>query len=310
MQTRALLPSTWKNLFYPPEKNEYVYFAGRDENPFATSSPFAKAAWAADASMLSYQCYGPNPMPDDDVRQNLRDMTYHPLLTGAVAGTEGFFAAHKDFAILAFRGTEISDIKDAFIDLAILLVAEPDNSATTCKAHRGFHLALNCVWKEVNQYLSDYRKAHPHSEICFTGHSLGGALATLALSRFEGGGGSLYTFGCPRVGNEAFCQRVAAMADRGVYRFANRNDPVTHVAPQNFGYMHTSSPMLHIDDEGRIQEMASAPIGDWVDLARVIQGFPRAGLIINLNSPAAAYLADHSPAQYCIRLWNYVAGLK
>ena len=79
MEARALLPPTWKNLYYPPEKGEYIYFAGRDDYPFPTSSgiqtryaqtdprllPFVKAAYAVDASMLGYQAYGQASMPED-----------------------------------------------------------------------------------------------------------------------------------------------------------------------------------------------------------------------------------------------------
>jgi len=310
MQTRALLPSTWKNLFYPPEKGEYVYFAGAEEYPFTTSGNFAKAAWAADASMLSYQRYGPAPMPEEDFALHLSGFTYRSLLTGLATGTQGYFAWQDDFAIMAFRGTEFGNLTDSFVDLAVLLVAEPDGSVGASKAHRGFHVAVNNVWDEVLHHIGAYRKAHPRSEICFTGHSLGGALATIALSRFEGGGASLYTFGCPRVGNQAFCQRVAEMADLGIFRFVNGNDPVTHVPPHDFGYSHTAAPFFQIGYDGDIQQISNAPLGDWTDLARLIQALPRAGLIFDLNSPAPAYLADHSPAQYCIRLWNCVAGLR
>src|SRR5258705_3802678 len=142
MEIRALLPPTWKNLYYPPEKTEYVYFAGRDEDPFPASSniqaryaqthsrllPFVKAAYAADASMLGYQRHGKDPMPEEDFRNNLQNLTYQPLRTGLATGTEGYFAQHDDFALMVFRGTEKGDPKDSFADLSLLLVAEPDYS--------------------------------------------------------------------------------------------------------------------------------------------------------------------------------------
>ena len=117
MEIRALLPPTWKNLYYPPEKSEYVYFAGRDEFPFPASGniqtryeqtnprllPFVKAAYAADASMLGYQGYGQAPMPEEDFRNNLKNFTYQPLRTGLATGTEGYFARQDDFAIMVFR---------------------------------------------------------------------------------------------------------------------------------------------------------------------------------------------------------------
>jgi hypothetical protein len=193
------------------------------------------------------------------------------LRTGLATGTEGYFVRQDDFAIMVFRGTEQGDSKDSFTDLSLLLVPEPDYSTAAeepqkalrhlsfieslfhpspCKVHHGFQFAVNDVWKEVHQYLWDYRKAHPHSEIVFTGHSLWAAQATLAVSRFGGGNASLYTFGCPRTGNGVFCQRVVNQADQGVFRFVNGNDPVTHVPPEDLGYRHTSPLLRHIDYEG------------------------------------------------------------
>src|SRR4029077_4198542 len=119
-----------------------------------------------------------------------------------------------------------------------------------------------------------YRAMHLHSEICFTGHSLGGALATLAESRFGGGGASLYTFGCPRTGNRPSCERARRQADLGVFRFVNGCDPVTYVPPEDLGYRHTAVPMRHIGEDGDIQEMSVAPNGDWTDLERTIRGLP------------------------------------
>ena len=59
---------------------------------------------------------------------------------------------------------------------------------------------------------------HPHAEICFTGHSLGAALAVLAFSRFADPDISLYTFGCPRIGDAAFRDRVLSNTGKGIYR--------------------------------------------------------------------------------------------
>jgi hypothetical protein len=64
------LPGTLKNLFYPPERSEYTYFARAGECAFANGSAMAKAAWAADASMLAYARYGANRMADSDLNAN------------------------------------------------------------------------------------------------------------------------------------------------------------------------------------------------------------------------------------------------
>jgi hypothetical protein len=125
MEIRTPLPPTWKNLYDPPEKSEYVYFAGRDEYPLPATTniqtryaqtnprllPFVKAAYAEDASMLGYQGYGQAAMPEEDFRNNLKNFIYQPLRTGLATGTEGYFARQDDFAIMVFRGTEKGDRK-------------------------------------------------------------------------------------------------------------------------------------------------------------------------------------------------------
>lgn len=80
--------------------------------------------------------------------------------------------------------------------------------------------------------------------VYLTGHSLGGALATLAAfdaaaTEFASGsveGLTLYTFGSPRVGNGAF----AAAFDRAVpdaWRVTNANDVIARI-PRAIGYRH------------------------------------------------------------------------
>ncbi|MBL4845162.1 MAG: lipase family protein [Planctomycetes bacterium] len=66
------------------------------------------------------------------------------------------------------------------------------------QVHGGFKAAFDSIWPDVEQYL----KTAP-SDVWFTGHSLGGAVATLAAAR-HGSSARLYTYGSPRVGTPAF----------------------------------------------------------------------------------------------------------
>jgi hypothetical protein len=66
-----LLPGSLKNLFFPPEKEEYTYFARAKECPFASGDSVAKGAWTADASMLAYARHGAKHMPAVDFEENL-----------------------------------------------------------------------------------------------------------------------------------------------------------------------------------------------------------------------------------------------
>ena len=167
------------------------------------------------------------------------------------------------------------------------------------------------MWAQVHDCLVSYRETHPGAEICLTGHSLGGALAMLTLSRSADPHVSLFTFGCPRVGNQAFCDR--SMQNRkSVFRYVNFNDAVTHVPPEGEFYRHAPVTFQHIDNDGDLSEstdcsIAAAFKGDVIALETAFQGVPSNPLsgLDKIDAPPA--LVDHSPARYCVRLWNLVS---
>jgi len=326
-----LLPGTLQNLFYPPR--EYVYFARASEVPFASAGAVAKAAWAADGAMLAYARYGENRMIDADLDANFgRAGLAYEKIGGTTAdwnapGTQAIFASGADFAMCAFRGTERDDPDDLLSDADVLLSHEPDYRpasqdpgpalghlafvshlfAEPCFVHRGFQLALNQVWDEVHGLVTDYRRRYPSAEICFTGHSLGGALALLAFSRFADPDISLYTFGCPRIGNGAFRDRVLSNPGRGIYRYVNYNDAVTHVPTESLLYRQTPERCYRFTADGSLDTDDGSFKGDIESLRAAIAGLPSSIRFQNLDDvPAPPSLVDHSPARYCFRLWDCV----
>ena len=69
-------------------------------------------------------------------------------------------------------------------------------------------------------------------KIILAGHSLGGALATLAACYFYDLGlkkenMSIYTFGAPPVGDEDFCKKYRNNLD--IYRVINKNDVIPKI---------------------------------------------------------------------------------
>ena len=108
-------------------------------------------------------------------------------------GTQVYCWRDDKVACVAFRGTEPAQWSDIKADLKIRKVKCP-----TGFVHRGFRDALNEVWEDVSAWLSKVKCEH----VFFTGHSLGGALATLAASRWNTETTHLYTFGSPRVGGK------------------------------------------------------------------------------------------------------------
>jgi hypothetical protein len=329
-----LLDGTLKNLFFPPEKDEYQYFQVAAGHSFPDGDYLVQASWAADAAMLSYARYGARRMGSDELAENVKraGLTLRATIgedprDWNAPGTQAFFATADDFAILAFRGSEIDDPDDGGDDLDIRLVHEPDyaGSATTllghlaviehlftapCLVHRGFQSALNRVWAQVHEQLSQYRRERPDAAICLTGHSLGGALALLTYSRLSDPKVSAYTIGCPRVGDGVFGRRVSANPGKGHYRFVNGDDLVAHVPPESALYRHAPLECYRFDETGRLDtENEEELLADLVAVHGALRGLPadfRSHPEMLGQLPAPPCLVDHSVARYCMRIADCV----
>ena len=158
-------------------------------------------------------------------------------------GTQVFCWKDGKHACVSFRGTEPTEWTDIKSDLKIRRVKCP-----TGFVHRGFRDALDEVWADVVAWIAKQKCEH----VFFTGHSLGGALATLAASRWNTVTTHLYTYGSPRVGGKKFIQ---SFKTKERYRFRNNNDIVTRVPFELFGYKHVSGEggnFIYFDIDGNV----------------------------------------------------------
>ncbi len=146
--------------------------------------------------------------------------------------SQAYVVVKDDAVVVAFRGTE----KKAgdFIDDAKVVRTEFVTGEKGTKVHRGFKAATEDVWAGPNGIeatLKSLRSAKPGRSVLLTGHSLGGAMATVATAELAKAGTpatGTYVFGSPRVGNEEF----AAWFDKTVttlYPHQKQNDAVTRV---------------------------------------------------------------------------------
>uniref|UniRef100_A0AC34QPU1 Fungal lipase-like domain-containing protein n=1 Tax=Panagrolaimus sp. JU765 TaxID=591449 RepID=A0AC34QPU1_9BILA len=104
-----------------------------------------------------------------------------------------------------------------------------------------------------NDFLA-LKNANPDYQVWVTGHSLGGAMASVAASSIVHLGYStasnlkLYTFGQPRTGDKTF----AAAHDKLIpesYRVTHKADMVPHVPPENLlSYFHHQSEVWYNND--------------------------------------------------------------
>jgi hypothetical protein len=171
-------------------------------------------------------------------------------------GTQCFMATTEHNIFVCFRGTEVDQWRDIIADLLGFQIEWIDPKA---RIHYGFAQALDCVWgkdrdeadpgttqsepglprvlRQLREDMKDGATQPRERRVWITGHSLGGALATLAADRVIRAGilkpsdiGGVFTFGQPRVGNGPFA-RGYPLHDRH-FRFVNGNDVVTRVPPR------------------------------------------------------------------------------
>jgi triacylglycerol lipase len=154
-------------------------------------------------------------------------------------GTQAFAMSNDKIIVVAFRGTEPNQIKDWLTDLDFNLVNGPLDG----KVHEGFYTALSNVWQRIERTISEFR-AKKSKSLWFTGHSLGAALATLAVSRFRDEDrpvDGLYTFGQPRTGDRTFARNFNFEFKPYAFRFVNNNDIVTRMPPRALKYSHVGT---------------------------------------------------------------------
>ena len=218
-------------------------------------------------------------------------VTFASDTSRAEDSARGYIGANADAVILAFRGTD--DVADWLINLNVKQIEEHG-----ALVHRGFSRALAAVWSRIETQLQSLLDRHPR-KIWVTGHSLGGALATLAALRLQRMGLSqleTFTFGQPRVGNRALAEQITMP----FYRFAYYADPVCLApfsVPRAMHYKHAGTRKL-IEATGRIVDKDSHFLTRL--LSRIVSAKQVANDFIDndLKSFLANRINDHYMANY------------
>lgn len=110
-------------------------------------------------------------------------------------------------------------------------------------AHAGFLLAYNSAASLVISTVKAQLAANPGYALVTSGHSLGGALSSLAglslKSNFPSSSVTVYTFGQPRTGNAGYAALVDSFVGVGnVFRGVHTSDGVPTLIPTFLGYRH------------------------------------------------------------------------
>lgn len=179
----------------------------------------------------------------------------------------------KDLIVLSIRGTEQDSMIDWKTDLATSFQLNHKYLSFWKKnIHSGYERSLEIMNQWLNAKIEFIFQKYPHASnipVYITGHSMGGALATIAMTSliernktvpFEKRLNlkSVYSFAAPRIGNINYAQYFDKLANEShvnFFRIVNKNDFVTR-APC-IDYVHFGS-YLQIIEKKKTEAQPSA----------------------------------------------------
>jgi triacylglycerol lipase len=218
------------------------------------------AYWCGKAAQLAYR-------DGEEWKSTVRQWGFDRCHFLDCDDTQAHVAGNDRMMLLAFRGTEPGILRDWITDAGTRFCDGPFG-----RVHEGFQKGLKCVWDELTRTILEFQDAG--QSLWFTGHSLGAALATLAVAHLRAPPNDkpvygLYTFGQPRVGDREFEQRFNADFKSRCFRFVNvnNNDLVTRVPHRVGGFSHVGT-FLYFDREGKLHD----DLGYWYRFLDRVQG--------------------------------------
>lgn len=263
-----------------------------DEQQAKTFTEFAFAFGENASSTESWSC---GEFCDSTRHLLSKDSKIHFLGPGGKWHAQGYVLklANKG-CLLAFRGSV--DLQNYLADAYFTSKHWPptgrDSWCPDCRVHSGFADAYEELFPKMKEGLEDLQC----KDISVTGHSLGGALASLAAAELRSRGetpvSKVYTFGSPRVGNPAFVKAFTdvSLKDGNIppqWRIVHGNDLVPRMVPTMGGlggvldYAHigkevhynkdSSAYKVAIDDQEAKghddpRDVSSAPVWMWTFL--------------------------------------------
>lgn len=284
-------------------------------NPYKTTLDSGNAYWMARLASVAY-IKKDDPEGSPDVAKILADLKQEDPKFSSVTGfsknsSQAILVEHEDFFTMAFRGTdELGDWLDNFdlIVTPVLLLVEGEK--LDGYFHKGFWKATEDIWEpllakyqQFQQQDRDKQKDLKQKKVrplFLTGHSLGGAMATIAATKLihqDLPFISTYTFGQPRTMTHNTARIINGKAENRFFRFQNNNDMVTRAPARAVGYSHVGS-FVYISEDKSLHN----DIGWWyrfLDSAEgVIKAIPKKGL---------DGVEDHSMSDYlqAVESWNW-----
>lgn len=208
--------------------------------PIASLSFLEQALLFAELAMISYNDH-------EETQRAAAAIGFPEATLFDRDGSQAFRFRNDHDCVLAFRGTEPHEWNDIKADVNVGTVI----AGTVGKVHRGFNAEVDDLWPMLEEAL--VANTQP---LWFSGHSLGGAMATICAARcfrstIPSNPEALFTFGAPRVGDKAYAHHVQLRH----FRFVNNNDLVTRLPPRWLGYWHAGEE-VYFNRNDRIQKIS------------------------------------------------------
>jgi len=218
-------------------------------NSYITNYTVAQANRFCELCLAAYCCgnlgHGVATWSCDACKQQpqMTDITvvHSSIATYDANGYVGYDTIQKAI-VVAFAGTDPLSITNWIDDIDAIKVPYAPCEADGCEVHEGFYDTYLSVQSQIQtavQKLWDMYGESTNFQV--TGHSLGGALATMCAIDFyvnyDVEPQFVYTFGEPRVGNSQF----ASYYESKIYnqmRVTHHKDPVPHVPSEDMGFYH------------------------------------------------------------------------
>ncbi|KAJ5575536.1 hypothetical protein N7535_002462 [Penicillium sp. DV-2018c] len=151
----------------------------------------------------------------------------------------GFLAVDRtnQLLVVSFRGSRSLSTWLANINFDL---TDASSLCPNCEAHDGFLQSWETVADDLTAKIAAAQTTYSGYTLILTGHSFGAAVAALGGTELRNAGynPNVYSYGQPRVGNEALATYITNQGS--IWRVTHTDDLVPKLPPASFGFSHPS----------------------------------------------------------------------
>lgn len=199
------------------------------------------------------------------------------------------YDTYSQQVILSFRGT--SNTANQLSDLGKISKATIEDTTATTTTHTDYelveydypptrkkyyslHYGIYEAYKDLNKFgLSRHMQTvftkYPFAQILLTGHSLGGALASIAGLELKASpqwnvtqNVSVITFGSPKWCDDNLAEYFSEAMDES-FRIVNQNDVIPSFPPKFFGFHHVGVEIRYTSNDPLTWNVCTEPYGNY-----------------------------------------------